>query len=91
MTKADLVKIVSQNTNASKKQVSNIIDATFDAVMGCVVAGDSINFLGFGTFYSVQKESRTALIPKTKEKIEVPAKKVAKFKPGKILKEKINK
>jgi DNA-binding protein HU-beta len=89
MTKAKLVDLVSKKSGVSKKNTNEVINIFFDELSSLLENGDKYNALGFGTFCVIQKPERIALIPKTTTKITVPAKKIAKFKPGKILKDKL--
>ena len=89
MTKAKLVEIISQKSGISKKNTNEVLDLFFEELLTLLENGDKYNALGFGTFFVANKPPRTALIPKTKTKISIPAKKIAKFKPGKVLKEKL--
>lgn len=89
MTKAKLVEIISQKSGVSKKNTNEVLDQFFEELSTLLENGDKYNALGFGTFFVANKPQRIALIPKTKTQITVPAKKIAKFKPGKILKDKL--
>lgn len=89
MTKAKLVEIISQKSGISKKNTNEVLDQFFEELSTLLEHGDKYNALGFGTFFVANKPQRIALIPKTKTQITVPAKKIAKFKPGKILKDKL--
>ena len=52
--------------------------------------GEKISFIGFGSFEPVTRAARTATVPKTKEKVQIPESKSVKFKVGKKLKEIVN-
>ena len=87
MNKKELVDQVAMATGISKKKADAVIKATFDAITEALVAGDNVQLTGFGTFNVVERAARTAFNPAAKEKIEVPASKVPRFKAGKALKD----
>ena len=60
------------------------------AVSDALKQGDKVALLGFGTFETAKREARTGINPATKEKIEIPAKTVAKFKAGADLADLVN-
>jgi DNA-binding protein HU-beta len=90
MTKADFVSAVAAKAGFSKKDAEKAVNAFTDSVKDALINGDSVQLIGFGTFEVRDKQATTAINPKTKEKIDVPAKKVAKFKAGKTLSEAVN-
>jgi integration host factor subunit beta len=90
MTKAELIEEVSRVSNLTKKHSEIIVDTVFKSVINALHRGEKIELRGFGSFRSRQRESRKGRNPKTGEKVDVPAKKVPYFKPGKELKELIN-
>ena len=66
------------------------LDATVAAIKDALVAGDKISLVGFGTFSVNERPAREGINPATKEKIQIAAKKVIKFKPGTELNDAIN-
>jgi integration host factor subunit beta len=66
------------------------VDTVFKSIINALHRGDKIELRGFGSFRIRQRESRKGRNPKTGERVDVPAKKVPYFKPGKELKELIN-
>ena len=58
------------------------LDATTEAIKAALVAGDKVQLVGFGTFSVNERPARQGINPATKQKINIPAKKVAKFKAG---------
>lgn len=90
MNKAQLVEAVANSTELSKAKAEQAIKSTFEAISSELNDGGSVQLIGFGTFSVSERAARTGINPKTKESIKIPAKKVAKFKPGKQLSESIN-
>jgi integration host factor subunit beta len=90
MTKAELVDEVARVVQLTKKQAETIVNIVFDSIVDSLRAGQKIELRGFGSFRLRNRKSRTGRNPKTGEKVEVPSKKIPYFKPGKELKELIN-
>ena len=91
MTKAELVEEVSRVSDLTKKHSEVIVDTVFKSIIDALHRGEKIELRGFGSFRLRSRKSRTGRNPKTGEKVEVPSKKIPYFKPGKELKELINK
>src|SRR5438046_5852435 len=91
MTKAELVDEVARVVQLTKKQAETIVNIIFDSIVDSLRTGQKIELRGFGSFRLRSRKSRTGRNPKTGEKVEVPSKKIPYFKPGKELKELINK
>ena len=81
MNKTDLVNAIAA-TGISKADSKQALDAALDAIAEALKQGDKVALLGFGTFSVNERPARTGINPATKEKIQIEAKKVIKFKPG---------
>ncbi len=90
MTKAELVEEVSKASELTKKHSEVIVNTVFHSIIGALKQGEKIELRGFGSFRIRQRGSRKGRNPKTGEQVDVPAKKIPYFKPGKELKELIN-
>lgn len=90
MTKAELVDEIAQKADLTRKHSEVIVDAVFSSIIEALQGGDKIELRGFGSFRVRHRASRTGRNPKTGEGVLVPAKKVPYFKPGKELRELIN-
>ncbi len=90
MTKAELVDEVARVVQLTKKQAETIVNIIFDSIVESLRAGQKIELRGFGSFRLRSRKARTGRNPKTGEKVDVPSKKIPYFKPGKELKELIN-
>lgn len=90
MTKADLVEEVSRVSDLTKKHSEAIVDTVFQSIVEALHRGEKIELRGFGSFRLRQRESRKGRNPKTGDRVDVPPKKVPYFKPGKDLKDLIN-
>ena len=82
MNKTDLVAAVAAQAGLTKVQAQKAVEATVDAIAGALKGGDKVQLFGFGTFSVVEKAAREGVNPATGAKIQIPAKKVAKFKAG---------
>jgi integration host factor subunit beta len=90
MTKAELVEEVSRVSDLTKKHSEVIVDTVFQSIIDALHRGEKIELRGFGSFRLRQRESRKGRNPKTGDKVDVPPKRVPYFKPGKELKDLIN-
>ena len=89
MNKTELVNAIANEAKLTKVQAKAALEAALEAVAGALVKGDKVALIGVGTFAVVEKAARTGINPATKAKIEIPAKKVVKFKAGAELVEKV--
>jgi DNA-binding protein HU-beta len=87
MNKAEFIDAVAEKTGLSKKDTKVALEATLETITETLAKGDSVSFIGFGTFATSQRAERTARVPGTGAEVKVPATTVAKFKVGKALKE----
>jgi integration host factor subunit beta len=90
MTKAELVDEVGREAALTRKHSEVIVDAVFSTIVEALQRGDKIELRGFGSFRVRRRGSRTGRNPKTGQGVVVPAKKVPYFKPGKELRELLN-
>jgi integration host factor subunit beta len=90
MTKAELVEEVAKVSDLTKKHSETIVNTVFQSIVDALHKDEKIELRGFGSFRIRQRRSRQGRNPKTGEKVHVPAKKIPYFKPGKELKELIN-
>lgn len=90
MTKAELVdKIYTKAGLPTKAKAEEALDAVIATLREALAAGESVTFTGFGSFKVVERAARKGRNPRTGEDIEIPASKIAKFTPGKGLKDAI--
>jgi DNA-binding protein HU-beta len=82
MNKADLVNSMSEQTGLTKTKSNQIIDIITTTIANALADGDKVTLVGFGTFTTSSREARKGRNPKTGETIDIPAKRVAKFKAG---------
>ena len=82
MNKTELIDRIAAGSDLSKAAAKKALDATTEAIKAALVAGDKVQLVGFGTFSVNERPARQGINPATKPKINIPAKKVAKFKAG---------
>jgi integration host factor subunit beta len=90
VTKAELIEELSTAAGITRKHSEVIVEAVFSSIVTALQQGEKIELRGFGTFKLRKRESRTGRNPKTGAGVVVPAKKVPSFKPGKALREMLN-
>ncbi|MDY6438953.1 MAG: HU family DNA-binding protein [Prevotella sp.] len=90
MNKTELIEKIAEGSGLSKVDSKKALDAAVAALKDALVAGDKIQLVGFGTFSVSERPAREGINPATKEKIQIAAKKVAKFKAGAELADAIN-
>ena len=91
MNKSELVAKIAADADLKKGDAEKFLDAFVATVKEVIAAGDKIQLVGFGTFEAKDRGAREGVNPATGEKISIPACKVPSFKPGKGLKEELNK
>lgn len=82
MNKTDLVNEVAAKAQLNKVDAKAALDAVLESIEQALANEDKVQLIGFGTFAVTEKPARTGINPRTKEKIEIPARKVVKFKPA---------
>ena len=82
MNKTDLINEIAAKAGLSKADARKSLEATLESIEQALANDDKVQLIGFGTFSVVEKEARTGINPRTKEKIEIPARKVVKFRPA---------
>lgn len=85
MNKADLIGKISKDADISKEKANLAIDSLVAGVTQGLKKGGRVTLVGFGTFYISKRKARTGRNPQTGESIQIKAKRVARFKPGKDL------
>ena len=86
MTKTDLIAQVAANTEMSKKNAEQAVNAMFEALGKAMAEGEKITISGFGTFEVRERAERQGINPRTREPITIAASRSIVFKPGKSLK-----
>jgi len=90
MNKDDLIAKVASNVGVSKSDAAKSVDAVFSNITSSLKGGNEVRLVGFGTFIVANRAATTGRNPRTGESIQIPAKKVPKFRAGKALKDTVN-
>lgn len=91
MNKTEFVAAVAEKTGLKKKETETTINSAFEILSDLLANGDKLQVVGFGSFETRHRAARKGRNPKTKEEIDIPASTTPVFKPGKALKEAVNK
>jgi len=89
--KADIVEAIANDTGLPRKDAAAALDSVVNAIAGLLKKGQRVALPGLGTFHVAERKARTGVNPRTKAVIRIAAAKVARFRPGKDLKELLNK
>jgi DNA-binding protein HU-beta len=89
MNKADLINKISEDTGITKTEANAALDSFTDAVTKTLKSGGKVTLVGFGTFLLSKRKSRKGRNPQTGAEITIKARKVARFKAGKDLANKL--
>lgn len=90
MTKIEFVDAVAKETEWTKKDSEEAINAVVKVITNALVTGEKLSIVGFGTFEVAERAEREGRNPQTGQSIMIKACKMPKFKPAKALKELIN-
>ena len=82
MNKAELIEAIAANAELTKADAKKALDAFIGATTGALNKGERVALVGFGSFSVAQRAARKGRNPKTKQEINIAAKKVVKFKAG---------
>ncbi len=85
MNKADLIDKIAKDARISKTASAKALDSFVEGVTRSLKKGDRVALVGFGTFTVSKRKARVGRNPQTGEQIEIKARKVARFRPGKEL------
>jgi len=91
MNKAELISAIASKAGISKANAKKALDAFMESVTEALAKGERVSLVGFGSWKVVMRQSRKGRNPRTKEVIEIPAKKVVKFVAGADLSDKVAK
>lgn len=90
MTRKDLINAMAGASHLKKSQAAKCLDIMLSAVANALAKGESISLSGFGSFQPKSYPAKIARNPRTGERVDVPAKRVVKFRPGRPLNDSLN-
>ena len=89
-TKKELIDRIAEDTQAKQSLVKATVQSFLDEIIAELAKGNRLEFRDFGVFEPCDRAPRTAQNPKTMEQVHVPAKRVVKFKMGRLMKQTLN-
>lgn len=89
MNKAELIEAIASRTGVTRRTVSIVVDALTETVSDSLATGEKVTLVGFGTFLVRRRKARQGINPQTGTRIQIPAKEVPKFNPGRSLRESV--
>ncbi len=89
MNKAELVEAIAKDAKITKSQAQDALDSFTKNVVKTLKKGNKVTLVGFGTFSTSKRAARTGRNPQTGKPIRIPARRVARFAPGKALKDSV--
>ena len=90
MNKQELIAKVAKDTGGTKSKAAEAVASVIDGITKALKKGDSVTFVGFGTFKTANRKARTTRNPQTGAMIKVPKRKAVRFVAGKALKTAVN-
>ena len=90
MTKAEIIARIYEKVGFSKKEATDVVEATFEIIKGRLEKGEKVKISGFGNFVVNSKRPRKGRNPQTGGEIIIVGRKVLTFKPSQILKKNLN-
>ncbi len=90
MNKGEMVESIANDAKITKAEAQAALDSVVGSITEALKKGKKVTLVGFGTFSTSKRSAREGRNPQTGKPIKIPAKQVAKFTPGKALKDAIN-
>jgi len=90
VNKSEMIDHIAKSADISKAAAERALDATVASIKMALRKGNMVTLVGFGTFYVGKRNARTGRDPRTQQPIKISAARVAKFRPGKALKDALN-
>lgn len=91
MIRSELLQaLCADNPDLRPEEIEQVVELFFDEITQRLAEGGRVELRGFGTFSTRERDARTGRNPRTGESVDVPAKRVPYFKPGKEMRERLN-
>ena len=87
MNKQEIVAKIAKETGITKTSAAHAVESLIDSITKSLKKGDSVSFVGFGTFKTANRKARSARNPRTGDAIKIPKRRVPRFTAGKALKQ----
>jgi len=82
VNKGELIDAIAQGANVSRSDAEGALNAFIDTVQNTIASGDKVTLPGFGTFAPALRKARTGVDPRTRQPVQIPERKSAKFTVG---------
>lgn len=89
MTKRELVIEIAERLGYTQNEVADVVQQTLDTITECLAEGHRLEIRNFGVFEVKKRDARIGRNPRTGQEVPIDQKRVASFKPGKALKERV--
>jgi nucleoid DNA-binding protein len=89
LTKNEIVRTLAEKYELEIASTRRVVQGTLDMVLEALLKGDKVELRNFGVFEVIERKGRIARNPKSKQEVFIPERKVVKFKPGKVMEDKI--
>ena len=89
LTKNDIVRTLAEKYELEIASTRRVVQGTIDMVVEALLKGDKVELRNFGVFEVIVRAGRVARNPKSRQEVFIPERKVVKFKPGKVMEDKI--
>lgn len=89
LTKNDIVRTLAEKYELEIASTRRVVQGTLDMMLEALLRGDKVELRNFGVFEVIERKGRIARNPKSRQEVFIPERKVVKFKPGKVMDEKI--
>ena len=91
MIRSELIaKLIAENPGLGPRDIEAIVECFFDEIVAQLAAGGRVELRGFGSFSTRAREARIGRNPRTGDTVDIDAKRVPYFKPGKEMRERLN-
>ena len=90
MNREELIAEISKSAKVTKKEASEVLSATIDAIQSAVKKGEKVTLVGFGTFEARKRAARIGRNPQTGKELKIAAKTVPAFSAGKKFKDAVS-
>tara|TARA_B110000305_G_C19403302_1_gene621334 strand:- start:66 stop:344 length:279 start_codon:yes stop_codon:yes gene_type:complete len=91
MKKINLIEVISKEVNITRQNAKQSVEIILEEISLSIISGEGVEVRGFGGFQKRHRKGRMGINPKTGQRTDVSEKFVPFFKPGKLLKEAVNK
>nr|BDA98734.1 DNA binding histon like protein [Rhodomonas sp. NIES-1730] len=91
MNKKDLIDVLANKRNLTKKESEKIITIILETIIEAVSEGEKVRLVGFGSFEARERQAREGIHPQTGKKVYIPAARIPTFSVGKFFRDRVNK